>query len=388
MPDVICLDIPAGARFVDRVRRAWDEGDSVFPLDGRLPAPARDAVLSAARPTVIVTAEGERRVDGEPCRDGDALLVATSGTTGEPRVAVLTLDALRASAEAVAGRLSIDAGDRWFACLPLAHVGGFSVVARSLLLGNDVDVVDRFSEEAYVAAARSGCTRTSLVPATLSRVDPSMYRTILLGGSAPPAERPPHVVATYGMTETGGGVVYDGRALEDVDVAVDAEGQILLRCPMLMRCYRDGGMPLSDGPDGSADWYPTGDLGEIASNGALSVHGRLGERITTGGEKVWPNVVENALRSHPAVADVCVAGVDDPQWGQAVHAWVVPTPGERPSLQDVRAHVKESLPPWCAPKVLHLIAEIPRTALGKPRRAELASVVGEGRGDQSGVSTG
>lgn len=392
VPDVICLDIPAGTRYVDRVRRAWDEGDAVFPLDSRLPAPAREAVLAAARPTVIVTADGERRVDGQPCDTGDALLVATSGTTGNPRVAMLSLDALQRSANAVADRLTIDAADRWFACLPLAHVGGFSVVARSLLLGLGVDAVERFSEDAYVAAARSGCTMTSLVPAALSRVDPSMYRTILLGGSAPPAERARNVIATYGMTETGGGVVYDGLALAGVDVAVDDEGQILLRCPMLMRCYRDGEMPAVEGPDGRADWYPTGDLGEIDPSGVLSVHGRRGDRINTGGEKVWPSVVEEALRSHPAVADVCVAGVDDPQWGQAVHAWVVPAPGKNLSLQDARTHVKEMLPPWCAPKALHLVTTIPRTALGKPRRTELVLAVRKASGfdgdDQSGVSTG
>lgn len=377
--DVICLDVPAGAQFVDRLRRAWDRGDAVFPLDARLPTPARESLLAAVRPTVIVTADGERRTDGVPADAGDALLVATSGTSGAPRVAVLSHEALQSSAAAVAERLQIVAEDRWFACLPLAHVGGFSVVARSLILGNGLTVVDRFDEDSYVDAARAGCTLTSLVPTALSRVDPSLYRTILLGGSTPPRDRPANVVATYGMSETGGGVVYDGRALTGVEVSVDADGQILLRCPMLMRGYRDGERPAVTGPDGTAGWYPTGDIGDVSPTGIVSVHGRRDERITTGGEKVWPAEVEDALRSHRAVVDVCVAGVPDPEWGRAVHAWVVPSPGETPSLDDLRSHVKESLPPWCAPKALHLVDVIPRTSLGKPRRAELAARVAADR---------
>ncbi|MGH9113016.1 MAG: AMP-binding protein, partial [Acidimicrobiales bacterium] len=107
--------------FVDHLRRAWDDGDAVLPLDPRLPPPGRAQVLAAARPD-------------EPVADGDALVVATSGTSGDPKAVVLTHDAVAASARATTARLGIDpAADRWLACLPLAHVGGLAVVTRALL---------------------------------------------------------------------------------------------------------------------------------------------------------------------------------------------------------------------------------------------------------------
>ena len=142
----------------------------------------------------------------------------------------------------------------------------------------------------------------------------------MLGGSAPPEDLPPNVVTTYGLTETGSGVVYDGLPLEGVDVAVDrATAEIRLRGPMIMRAYRDGTVPLDP-----AGWFATGDVGALTPDGRLTVLGRRTDMIISGGENIWPGPVEDALRRHPAVADVAVAGRPDPAWGQRVVAWVVP----------------------------------------------------------------
>lgn len=343
------------AGFVDRLTRAWDAGDAALPLDARLPAPARSAVLAAARPDD----------DVEP---GDALVMITSGTTGAPKAVVLTHDAVRASAIATSARLQVDpASDRWLACLPVSHVGGLSVVTRALITGTPLTFHPRFDAAAVDAAAGAGCTLTSVVPTALARIDPTRYRAILVGGQAPPAERPANVVATYGMTETGSGVVYDGYPLDGVEVRISPGGEIEVRASMTLRAYRDGTDPKH--PDG---WLPTGDLGDLYE-GRLRVQGRRGDLIITGGENVWPTAVEAALATHPGVRDVAVSGRPDPEWGQRVVATVVPAdPVAPPSLDELRAWARETLPTYAAPREVVLASEIPRTPSGKVRRARLS----------------
>jgi O-succinylbenzoic acid--CoA ligase len=353
---LIALPARGTDEFVARLRRAWDDGDAVLPVDPRLPPPARARVLAAAC------------VD-DPVEDGDALVVATSGTTGDPKAAVLTHTAVEASARATSRRLGVDpAADRWLACLPLAHVGGLSVVTRALVTGTPLTVHDGVDAAAVAAAARAGCTLVSLVPATLRRVDAALFRTVVLGGSAMPPDLPPNAVATYGMTETGSGVVYDGRPLDGVEVRV-VDGEVQVRGPMLLRAYRDGTDPRT--PDG---WYPTGDAGEWdAGAGRLRVFGRTGDLIITGGENVWPAAVERALGDLPAVAEVAVVGAPDPEWGRRVVALVVPAdPADPPSLDALRDAVRRELPAYAAPREVRLVTALPRTALGKVARARLA----------------
>jgi O-succinylbenzoic acid--CoA ligase len=240
-------------------------------------------------------------------------------------------------------------------------VGGLSVVTRALAAGTRLTVHPGFDPAAVEAA---GATLVSLVATALRRVDPARFRTVVLGGSAPPPDLPPNVVTTYGMTETGSGVVYDGRPLEGVDVRVDAGGEIHVRGPMLLRAYRDGTNPLVDG------WLATGDVGRWDAAGRLVVDGRRSELIISGGENVWPEPVEAVLRRQAKVADVAVAGSPDPEWGQAVTAYVVAA-GDAPTLAELREAVRQELAPYCAPRRLVLVDVIPRTALGKVRRADL-----------------
>ncbi len=244
------------------LRRAWDTGDAVFPLDPRLPAPARERALDAIAPARVVGADGssiERR-GAEPVEAGDALVVATSGSTGEPKGAVLTHDAVDASARATSARIGARPDDHWLACLPLAHVGGLSVVTRAIANGARLTVLASGDPTEIARAAASGANLVSLVPTVLRRIDASLFRVVVLGGSRPPAERPANCVVTYGMTETGSGVVYDGVPLDGVEVRVAPDGEIALRGPMLLRAYRDGTVPI----DGDG-WLPTGDLGRLAA---------------------------------------------------------------------------------------------------------------------------
>jgi len=378
MRRLIAFDLPPGPGFVHHLLRVFEAGDAVLPLDTRLPARARARLIEAARPSFVLGSDGEptRLPDGLPVEEGDAVVVATSGSTGEPKAAVITHDALEASASITNQRLNVDPErDRWLACIPLAHIGGLSVVTRALMSGTPLVVHERFDPRDVELEAERGATLVSLVPTALRRVDASGFRTVLLGGSAPMGALAPNVVTTYGMTETASGVVYDGFPLEGVELAIGdgvlgAEGEILIRSPTLLRSYRDGRDPRLAG-----GWLPTGDAGELEPSGRLRVLGRMDEAIVTGGEKVWPAAVEAVISEVDEVAGVGVVGVPDPEWGERVVALVEPRhPEEAPALERLREVVKERLAPWAAPKELVVVDALPRTANGKLLRHELASM--------------
>ncbi|MEJ7724776.1 MAG: AMP-binding protein [Ilumatobacteraceae bacterium] len=362
---LVAVDMPGGPAFVDTVAGLWDAGDACFVLDRRYPTVLAEQVLDVVSPAAVLDADGEEheRSGSRPVEDGDALVVATGGSTGAPRGVVLTHDAVAASAAITSRRLSVTDDDHWLACLPLAHIGGLSVVTRAMLTGTALTVLDGFDPDAVMA---SGATLVSLVPTALKRVDPTAFRAIVLGGSAPPVELPGNAVVTYGMTETASGIVYDGVPLDDVDVRLADDGEIMVAGPTLLRAYRDGRQALVDG------WFATDDLGSWDSDGRLVVHGRRGDLIITGGENVWPDAVEAALRSHPLVADAGVAGRPDPEWGAVVTAFVVPS-GAIPTLDQLREHVKLVLPAYAAPRSLHIVGALARTPLGKLRRDQLAT---------------
>jgi O-succinylbenzoic acid--CoA ligase len=376
MSRLIAVALPPGDAFVEAVQRAWEAGDAVAPVDWRLPQAARRELLAELAPAEVVDESGTVPMEGGvPVCDGDALVLATSGTTGRPKAAVLTHDSLIASALATSKRLESDPKrDRWLACIPLSHAGGMSVVVRALHTGTPLSVLSSFDPAQVEIKAREGATMVSLVPTALARIDASLFRVILLGGAAPPESLPPNVVTTYGMTETFGGVVYNGVPLEGVSVSVDRDGEILLSSPTLARCYRgNGGKEWKLPMEGS--FYRTGDIGELRTGpegATLTVVGRRDEMIVSGGEKVWPAPLERTLRDHPKVADAAVVGAEDPEWGQRVVAFVVPTrPEDPPVLAELAAWVRETRPPWEAPKELVIVASLPRTSLGKLRRHEL-----------------
>ena len=369
MPSLVAVALPGGPAFVDELRRVWDAGDAVLPLDPRLPPAAAERLLQSLRPEVVVDAGGERcrRPGGVPVEPGDALVVATSGTTGEPKGVVLTHRAVAASAMATSTRLGVAAADRWLACLPVAHIGGLSVITRALITGTPLTVLPRFEASAVDEAAREGgATLVALVPTAFGRMDTGLFRIVLLGGSRPPSRVPDNVVTTYGMTETGSGVVYDGRPLDGVEARVD-RGEVFIRGPMLLRCYRDGHDPKT--ADG---WLPTGDAGTVDGGGRITVRGRVSDLVVTGGENVWPQAVEAVMVGHPLVSEVAVAGRTDPEWGERVVAWVVPIdPSEPPDLVSLRAFAADQLPRYAVPRELVLVDRLPRSSTGKVARRAL-----------------
>jgi len=351
--------------FVDRLSRAWDNDDAIFPLDQRLPFQARQHILNVVKPTIIATSNGDTRVDGQPVETGDAVVIATSGTSGIPKAAVLTMSAVEASARATTERLNVTLRDTWLACLPPSHVGGLSVITRSLIMGTSLIANPSFSPESVTDASQNGATLVSLVSTALQRIDPTLFRAIVLGGSRQASQLPANCITTYGLTETGSGVVYNGKALRGVELEI-RNSIVYVRAPMLLRAYRDGSVPLdSDG------WFCTNDRGSISEEGVLSIQGRDGDLIITGGENVWPEIVEDSLRDFPSITDLCVAGVPDPEWGHAVHVWIVTTDSIKVSIDALRGHVKQTLPAHFAPRQVHIVTEIPKTSLGKPQRSVL-----------------
>ncbi|HXZ82886.1 MAG TPA: AMP-binding protein [Acidimicrobiales bacterium] len=378
MRRLVALDMAGDAGFVAAMRRVHDAGDAVLPVDQRLPAPAKIRVLEALRPAVVVGADGDetKLAAARPIEEGDAYVVATSGTTGEPRGVVLTHDAVTASACAVSTRLGVDpARDKWLCCLPLAHVGGLAVVTRALATGTPLEVQPVFAVGGVTSAAARGATLVSLVPTTCARLgaEAARFRTIVLGGGPMPNVRPRNAVATYGMTETGSGVVYDGWPLDGVEIRIAAGGEIVLRGPMLLRAYRFG-----DDPKDADGWFRTGDAGMLSPQGQLEVFGRMADVIRTGGESVWPVPVEAVLRAHPGVAEVVIVGVPDPEWGERVVAVVETTDASPPTLDELRELVRGELGPIAAPKELVLVPALPRTGIGKVRRDTLKRALAEG----------
>jgi o-succinylbenzoate---CoA ligase len=375
MNELVALDLPNSTDFVAALQRVWDSGDAALPIDQRLPHSAKSALLEQLRPSVVIDTSGHhRRTDSMPIEPGDAVVVATSGSTGTPKGVVLTHPAIQSSASITNRHLAVDPStDKWYACLPFAHIGGLSVLLRSILGEVPLTPTPAVDGPAIDRAVTEGHTLISLVPTALQRINPDPWRRILLGGSAMPDRLPSNAIRTYGMTETGSGVVYDGRALDTVEVRVTA-GEIELRTPTLARGYRftEGVLPLRMSNDG---WFQTGDAGQIDPNGDLRVIGRIGDVIVSGGEKVWPEPVERVLQTFPGTADVAVCGIADPKWGHAVVAVMVPTSGTTLDLGRLRDHVKQTLPAYCAPHRLVVVEQLPRTSLGKIARSALPGLV-------------
>ncbi len=375
MAPVVTLDLPAGPGFVDALQRVWDMGGAAFPLDQRLPDAERRLTMQRLAPTHVLDSGGEIRScdGGRPTESGDALVLATSGTTGHPKGVVLTHEAVAASAEATSRVIGADPdSDTWLACLPPAHIGGLSVITRALHTGTPLITHSGFDPDAVRQAAADGATLVSLVTRALAEIDPALFRMVVIGGAAPPPDRPANVVATYGMTETGSGIVYERRPIDGVELRIDSDDQILLRGPMLLRCYRDAEGEVD--PFDADGWFPTGDLGSFADDGSLRVSGRAGDVVMTGGEKVWPERSERVLETVAGVAQVAVTGRPHPEWGTEVVALVVPEDGAGIDLEQLRAAVKAELPVWYAPHALVLLDDLPRTALGKIQRHRLPAL--------------
>ena len=366
-------------------------------LDGRaaplVPVPADDL------PTRQRLASALRI--GEEIDDDIALVVPTSGTTATPKGAMLTPAALIASASACHDRLG--GPGTWLLGLPAHHIAGLQVLVRSLLAGTvpvELDISRGFDTSEIpnaIAGLGSGRRYTALVANQLAKVlaDPAAAEAmadidaVLLGGG--PAPRPVldgaaaagiTVVRSYGSSETAGGCVYDGLALNGVRVRVDTSaasgdtggvGTVAIGGATLATGYRN---PPEPDPFGEPGWFHTDDLGRLDDSGRLEILGRADEAISSGGLTVLPGPVEAVLLRHRGVAECAVFGVADDRFGERVVAAVVATPGTAPTLAELREFVGQSLDGTAAPRELHIVEELPRRGIGKLDRQALRARFG------------
>ncbi|HEY8455042.1 MAG TPA: o-succinylbenzoate--CoA ligase [Actinopolymorphaceae bacterium] len=373
------------------------DGPALAPVD------RSEASIGASR-------EHERtfRTDQPLERDDVAVVLATSGSTGEPKAALLSASALLHSARATLERLGGPGG--WTLALPVSRIAGLQVLVRSLLAGtHPVPVARPFTAEAFCAATARLLSRdesrryTALVPTQLVRLldaGPSAidalrsYDAILVGGAAAPATLLDRarsagiaVVTTYGMTETCGGCVYDGVPLDGVRIALDdrdgsGQGRIRIGGPVVFAGYRLRpdltAQALVDG------WHVTDDVGRWTTDGRLEVLRRIDDVVISGGVNVPLPAVDQAVGSFPGVAEAAAVGVPDPEWGARIVAYVVLQPGAPvPALADVRAHVAAHHPVAYAPRELIVVDALPVLSSGKLDRAALVAAA-SGRSDRVG----
>lgn len=345
----------------------------------------------------------------EPGRTGEpAVVVETSGSSGYPKAVVLSISALRASAEATADRIGTGS---WVLALEPAYVAGLQVLVRSILAGTRPVVIPAsFAPADFVAAATAvdAPRYTSLVPAQLTRLMDAAgeetvaaalrsFAAILVGGQAlPPAEADRaaalgiRLVRTYGSSETSGGCVYDGVPLAGVAIRIE-DGEVQVSGPMLAAEYL--GDPALTAQSFVTDeagkrWYRTGDTG--AFDGVLRVTGRRDNVIVSGGVNVSLDRVEQSVRAVPGLASAVVVPAPDDRWGQAsvivvtdavldAHPGDRGDRGDRPSgravLDAARHAVEDTIGKAARPRGLVALAELPTLASGKPDRPALARLV-------------
>jgi O-succinylbenzoic acid--CoA ligase len=452
----VAIALPAGLDFAYALHACLLLGAAAVPVDLRLRAAERRTIQEGAAVVLEDPLRGEPvpwGSTGAPGRagacDGDALarergtlagertragavhdldavaaVIHTSGTTSAPKPIELTYGNFLWSALGSAVALGLDADERWLCALPLAHVGGLSILMRSAIYASTAVVHPRFETEPVLETLRAGsATLVSLVATTLARLldaglrDPPTLRCALTGGGPVPAALLQRARAagvpvslTYGLTEAcsqvtttplaalaggrqgaGGplassagppppdpGALTPSAGLPPVDagaltpsagpplfctrVRTGADGELEIAGPTVA--------PGAAGPDG---WLRTGDLGRLNAGGGLEVTGRKADTIVSGGENVAPSEVEAALEAHPEVLEAAVLGHPDERWGEAVSALVVLRDGAVLTGEALREHCAARLAPYKVPKLFTFVAgPLPRTRSGKLLRRELA----------------
>jgi O-succinylbenzoic acid--CoA ligase len=366
----------------ERVKQLGDRAGEQVVVRPRIEVESVIEVLAVARSgaTAVVVAPGLPAAlaatlissASEEDRPSQTILF-TSGSVGTPKGVRVTASNWQAAAAGSMDRLGHGSGDRWLCPLPLHHVGGLSIIYRSLAAGGSVVLAP---EAADVTAWIGRVQFASLVPTQLHRAlakrsDVFTNRPVVLvgGGPSEPALLDQAdtagmvVLPTYGMTETTSqaATAIPGDTerrlfpLQGVDLRVGSDDRIEVKGPTVSPGYV--GQP----ERAVGDWLATADRGRIESDGSLVVHGRLDRLIISGGEKIDPALVEEAIESHPDVAEAAVVGVPDREWGQLVAAVYAGTA----SPEDVKTLVAEKLPAYAVPKRWLRMESLPRNDLGK-----------------------
>ncbi len=389
--------------------------EAEVPLVGLHPrwtAAERERVLRDASPQLVLEegiASGPRSAPREPgsrergsrepgrreLRGGTLAVLYTSGTTGRGKGAILSRGAFLGAARASAERLGWEEDDRWLLAMPLAHVGGLSVVVRSLAARRTVvlGAPGPLEPATWVESLRrERVTLLSLVPTQLARLvaaslsPPASVRAVLLGGAACPSSLLERAASlgwplrtTYGLTEMCSQVTTasapvrsasegSGIPLAGVELRI-RDGRILVRSPFAMDGWLSAELP---DPFDDEGFYDTGDLGELDAEGRLHVHVRRDDLVVSGGENVYPAEVEDALLALPGIEAACVVGLSDALWGQRVAAAIVASA----ELTDeaILAALRTELAAFKLPRALVRVAALPTNHVGKLDRAAVRAL--------------
>jgi len=367
----------------------WRVGVTPAPLNSKLTPVEREAA--------------EQALEGV-ASEAQAVLW-TSGTSGRPRGVAISYRNLAASALASQGRLGLGPDDVWLASLSPAHVGGLALVTRSLLLGGTLVAVGAFDADQTLDLIGGGAggvavTHASVVPTQLIRLldrwgdrpPPGTFRCVLVGGARAPSDLVRRaleagwpVALTYGLTEATSQVATAppdltsrkpgtvGEPLPGVEVRLADDGEVLVRGPTVVPGYvgsEGATLAMTDG------WLRTGDFGRLDDEGHLWITGRGSDRIISGGVTLDPVEIEEALRGHESVADACVVGLPDAEWGERVAAWVLPA-GDELDLEALAAYLRRRLSGPKLPRAFHVGGELPRNANGKVDRSEVRRTISE-----------
>ena len=400
--DVVALLLPNAWSFVAALWGGLALGATVAPLNPLLAGDERERILGHLAPNAVIDAMPTPETAGiTPGRDGGApaIILYTSGSTGQPKGAVLSHAALAMANESWAGPvMGLSESDRVLAALPLAHSFGLNgALLAPLLAGATVVLQERFSpEETLRAIARHRVTVFPGVATMFSRIleapalasaDLSSLRLAVSGAAPCPwplasawrQRTGVRIVRGYGMTELFRPISYlaadttdlpdsIGRAVPGVEVRV-VDDELWIKTPAAMDGYlrapEETAAVLADG------WFRTGDLATISPEGFVSIVGRKRDLILRGGYSVVPGEVEAALLGHPAVAEAAVVGVAHAELGEEVAAFVTLRPGTRADVAELIAFCRARMAGYKYPRRITIVGEMPKSATGKILKAQL-----------------
>jgi acyl-CoA synthetase (AMP-forming)/AMP-acid ligase II len=398
-------------------------GASVLLVDPELDEPlsgvkADQRVILGADTDPMLFPEGRRPESWEPDEDATATVNYTSGTTARPKGVQLTHRTLWLNAVTFGWHAGVSMRDVYLHTLPMFHANGWGMPFTTTAMGVPHVVLRKVDgAEILRRVERHGVTLMCGAPAVVAMVldaaaswdgpIPGAGTTRIVVAGAPPPTRTIERVETelgwefiqiYGLTETAPLLTmnrsrqeYDdlspseraqrlGRAgapAVGVRLQVDREGEVLARSNVVLEGYWNQ-------PEATAEalqdgWFRTGDGGSLDEEHHLTISDRKKDVIITGGENVSSIEVEDALFSHPAVAEVAVIGVPDEKWGETIKALVVLAPGQAASEDELKSWCRDRLAHYKTPTTVEIRDELARTATGKLQKFKLRAPYWEGR---------
>jgi long-chain acyl-CoA synthetase len=391
----VAVMLPNDSDLVCTFMAIWRAGAVHVPVNPRLPGPEVDQILAETGAAALIDEQGVRPLEGTRTYPDDvAFITWTSGTTGRPRPILHTHTAYLELLDRVlvplkAGRSRSDTPTPNLIPVSMALNAGLYNALFGLRAGAALVIMDRFDPVAFAELVGRFSIRSTVLPpaaivmlndSEVSGLEPLRYvRSITAPLSPLHARRFTErfgvfVLNSYGQAEMGeviGWTAADarehpdkvgaaGRPLPGVDIRLGTDGRLLVRPP-------NAALGVDDRRD-SDGYIDTGDIATIDDEGFVWIEGRVSDLINRGGNKVFPDSVEEVLRLHPSVKDACVVGVPDDRLGEVPIAWIV---GDEPGTEALRVHCREHLAPYKIPVDFIAIDELPRSEVGKVLRREL-----------------